>query len=31
MFPDQSGGRINKKGALSGASKPNFEARLATW
>jgi len=27
----QSGGRINQKGALSGASKPNFEAKLATW
>lgn len=29
MFPDQSGGRINEKGALSGDSKPNFEAKLA--
>jgi hypothetical protein len=31
MFPDQSGGRINQKGTFSGASKPDFEAKLAAW
>jgi hypothetical protein len=28
---NQSGGRIYQKSALSGASKPNFEAKLADW